>query len=215
MKKLIIIFTAIIATAVNSNAQESTTDLRKRILFGVKAGANSSNVYDSEGQEFRADSKIGFAGGAFLAIPFNKYLGLQPELLYSQKGFRATGSFLGSPYKFTRTTTYIDVPVLLALKVSEFFTIVAGPQYSYLIEQRDVFVSSLASSEQQTQFENDNIRNSTLCATGGLDITMKHIVLSARAGCDLQNNNGNGASTAPRYKNMWYQATIGYRLYKL
>jgi hypothetical protein len=36
---------------------------------------------------------------------------------------------------------------------------------------------------------------------------MNNIVIGARAGWDLLNNKGDGTSTTPRYKNMWYQAT--------
>ena len=65
--------------------------------------------------------------------------------------------------------------------------------------------------EQETEFENDNLRKNTLCFKGGVDINLKNIVLSARAGWDILKNNGSEASTTPRYKNVWYQATIGYR----
>lgn len=217
MKPSIIILSVVLTMCNVLNAQDdydkNKTDFRKDLLFGLKAGANLSNVYDSQGEEFRADAKIGFAGGAFLAIPLGRYFGIQPELLFSQKGFQATGRILGNSYQFTRTTNYIDVPLLFAFKPSEFITIVAGPQYSYLLKQRDVFANATTSIAQETEFVNDNIRKNTLCVTAGVDITIKHIVLGARAGWDLQNNNGNGTSSTPRYKNVWYQATIGYRLY--
>lgn len=210
-----IILTSVTALSVsNSMAQENTTDFRDKLSFGLKAGINYSNVYDSKGEEFKANPKIGLAAGMFLAIPFGKYLGLQPEVLLSQKGFSATGRILGGTYKFTRTTTHLDMPLFFAFKPSEFFTIMGGPQYSYLMHQRDVFANASTSIAQETEFENDNIRKNTLCVVGGFDLTMKHIVLSARAGWDLQNNNGDGTSTTPRYKNAWYQATIGYRFYK-
>ncbi len=218
MKKTLLIAAIIITINTTVNAQEhdddNRTDFRNELLFGVKGGVNLSNVYDSQGEEFQADAKLGLAGGAFLAIPIGKYFGVQPEVLYSQKGFQATGRILGSTYKFTRTTSYIDVPLLFAFKPSEFITILAGPQYSYLIKQRDVFANASTSIAQETEFVNDDVRKNTLCLTMGADITIKHIVLGARAGWDLQNNNGNGTSTTPRYKNVWYQATIGYRLYR-
>ncbi len=215
MKKLLLILASVTALSVtNSMAQDNTTDFRDKLSFGLKAGVNYSNVYDSQGEAFQASPKLGFAGGAFLAIPFGKYFGLQPEALISQKGFSATGRILGSTYKFTRTTTYVDLPLLFSFKPSEFFTIMAGPQYSYLIHQTDVFANTTTTIEQETAFENDNIRKNTLCAIGGFDLTMKHIVLGARVGWDLQNNNGDGTSSTPRYKNTWYQATIGYRFYK-
>lgn len=211
MKKIILIIGAVTTMANFSSAQE--TDLRERLLFGLKAGVNYSNVYDSQGEEFQADPKLGVAAGAFVAIPIGKYLGIQPEVLYSQKGFKATGRILGGTYEFTRTTNFIDIPLLVSFKPSEFLTLLAGPQYSYLIKQSDVFANASTSILQEQEFENDNIRKNILCLTGGVDLTLKHIVLGARVGWDIQNNNGDGTSTTPRYKNVWYQATVGYRFY--
>lgn len=211
MKKIILIIGAVTTMANFSSAQE--TDLRERLLFGLKAGVNYSNVYDTQGEEFQADPKLGLAAGAFIAIPVGKYLGIQPEVLYSQKGFKATGRILGANYEFTRTTSFIDIPLLVSFKPSEFLTLLAGPQYSYLIKQSDVFANSSTSILQEQEFENDNIRKNILCLTGGADLTLKHIVLGARVGWDIQNNNGDGTSSTPRYKNVWYQATIGYRFY--
>ncbi len=192
-------------------AQEGDTDFREKLNFGLKGGLNYSNVYDSEGEAFRADPKLGFAGGAFLAIPIGRNFGVQPEVLISQKGFRATGRILGGTYSFTRTTTYLDVPLLFSIKPVEFITLQVGPQYSYLIKQNDVFTNASTSIEQEQEFVNDNIRKNTLCFIGEADINLKHVVLGARAGWDILNNNGDGTSTTPRYKNVWYQATIGYR----
>jgi hypothetical protein len=214
MKNKILLLAMATALVSIGKAQENKTDFRKDLLFGLKAGANYSNVYDTQGEDFQADPKLGFAGGAFLSIPIGKYLGVQPEVLYSQKGFQASGKFLASTYSVSRTTSFVDVPVLFAFKPSEFFTIMAGPQYSYLVNQKDVFTSGTTSSEQEKQFTNDNIRKNIFGVVGGLDITLKHIVISARVAWDVQNNNGDGTSTTPRYKNVWYQGTIGYRFYK-
>ncbi len=198
----------------NNNSSENRTDFRDRLLFGLKVGANYSNVYDAQGEVFQTNPKLGLAAGAFLSIPIGKYLGIQPEVLFSQKGFQATGRILGSTYNITRTTSYIDVPLLFAFKFSEFITLMGGPQYSYLVKRRDVFANATTSSAQETEFQNDNVRVNTLSFVGGVDINLKHIVLSARAAWDIQNNNGDGTSTTPRYKNVWYQGTIGYRFYK-
>jgi len=211
MKKTILMILIVTAMANYSSAQDSKTDCRDKLQFGLKIGANYSNVYDTKGEEFNADGKFGLAAGAFVAIPLGTYLGIQPEIQFSQKGFQATGNILGLNYKFKRTTTYIDVPILLALKPSEFITIVVGPQYSYLIKQSDVFTSSAISSDQEQEFKNDNIRKNTLCFLGGVDVTIQHLVVSARVGWDMMTNNGDGTSTNPRYKNEWYQLTLGYR----
>jgi hypothetical protein len=213
MKILTLMMVMVAAFCNYTEAQDTdnTYDLRNKLLFGLKAGVNYSNVYDSQGEEFNADAKFGAVAGGFIAIPIGLYLGIQPEILLSQKGFSASGRLLGNTYKFTRTTTYLDIPIMFSLKASEFVSIMAGPQYSYLLNQKDVFKNGSASIEQETEFKNDNVRKNTLCFIGGIDLTLKHIVIGARAGWDLQKNNGDGSSTTPRYKNVWYQATVGYR----
>ena len=168
-------------------------------------------MYDTKGQDFQADAKFGLAAGAFVSIPIGTIIGIQPEVLFSQKGFKATGSVIGNRYEFTRTSNYIDVPLFVTFKPSEFVSLMAGPQYSFLTKQKDVFTNSFITTEQESNFNNDNIRKNTLCFVMGLDVNLQHVVLSARAGWDIQNNNGDGSSTEPRYKNVWYQATLGFR----
>lgn len=207
MKKLILM-TAMIAVVTGKTYAQQTRDA---FSFGLKIGSNFSNVYDSQGDKFTADGKYGLAAGAFLSLPLGKFIGIQPEVIYSEKGFKGSGAFLGSNYTATRTTTFIDVPILLAIKPVSFLTILAGPQYSFLIKQENNFTSSLATVDQQKIFDNDNIRKNVLGLTGGVDINLSNFVIGARAGWDVQNNNGDGTSTTPRYKNVWYQATVGFR----
>jgi len=198
---------------MNIGMAQEDTDNREKFQFGLKAGINYSNVYDERGDQFNADAKFGLAAGAFIDIPFGKYLGIQPGVLISQKGFQANGMLLGSTYNFTRTTTYIDIPLLFSFKPSEFFTLLAGPQYSYLIHQRDVFANSNSSYAQEQEFQNDNIRKNIFGVVGGIDINMKHITLGARVNWDIQRNNGDGTATTPQYKNVWFQGTVGYKFY--
>ncbi len=196
-----------------TKAQENAADTRDRVVFGAKAGLNYSNVYDSQGEGFQASPKVGLAAGVFMSLPIGKFIGIQPEALISQKGFSSTGTLLGDNYSMTRTTTYLDIPLLFALKPSKFVTLLVGPQFSYLMHQTDAFTNGTTSVLQQQAFENDNPRKNILGFTCGIDITIQHLVLGARAGWDVQNNNGDGTASTPRYKNVWYQATIGFRLY--
>ena len=211
MKKLILAIAAATFMVNMSSAQEEPIDLRENLTFGVKVGANLSNVYDTKGEDFNADAKLGLATGVFLGIPLGKYLGIQPELLYSQKGFKATGRLLGSDYEFNRNTSYLDVPLLIALKPSSMLTILAGPQYSFLLKEKNDFKNKVLSGGLQNEFDNEDLRKNTLCLTGGLDVNLDNLVISGRAGWDLKENNKNGTSTTPRYKNVWLQATIGFR----
>ncbi len=211
MKKIIICL-MLISSGITLNAQDADTDNRSNLTFGIKAGLNYSNVWDEQGQDFQADGKLGFAGGLFLGVPIGKYLGFQPELLISQKGFQGSGTLFFTPYSFTRTTTYIDVPLQLQFKPIRYVTIVLGPQYSYLMSVRNTYTSGSTTSEQEQEFSNDNIRKNILGFVFGADINVSHLVLSGRLGWDLQNNNGDGTSYTPRYKNQWLQFTLGFKI---
>jgi hypothetical protein len=209
MKKTILtaVIIAFLATFVKAqDAQDPSL-----FHFGIKAGANYSNVYDINGEEFTADYKFGFAGGIFFAVPLGNYFGIQPEVLFSQKGYESNGSILGSAYKITRTSNYIDVPILLQIKPASFITVAIGPEYSYLISHKNSFSNSVISAQQQQDFDNINIRKNVLSLLGGLDFNIQNLVIGTRVGWDLLHNNGDGTSTSPRYRNMWYQATLGIR----
>lgn len=211
MKKYLII-SSVFALSLLTIAKGQDEGSGERITFGAKAGFNYSNVWDEQGQDFRADSKVGLAGGIFLGIPFGPFIGFQPEILISQKGFQGSGTLLGESYSFTRTTTYIDVPLQLQLKPFRFLTILGGPQYSYLMQERNEYRFGNNSSAQEEAFENDNLRKNILGFVIGADINVSHLVLSGRAGWDFQTNHGDGSSSTPRYKNQWLQLTVGFRI---
>ena len=78
-----------------SNAQTNTgSNSRDKLHIGAKIGFNYSNVYDSKGEEFNADSKFGMAIGGFLAIPIGAYFGVQPEILSGNEIRRDVGKDL-------------------------------------------------------------------------------------------------------------------------
>lgn len=210
MKKVILMLAFVTISLTNGNAQ-STTDNRETMSFGLKLGTNFSNVYDSDNEDFIADGKFGLAAGAFVSIPFGKFIGIQPEIMYSQKGFKSTGTYFGSTYEMTRTTDFIDVPVLFAVKPIAQVTLLFGPQFSYLLKQKDEFTGGNISSTQQQEFDNDDITKNIMGLTGGADINVDNLVFGLRAGWDIKTNEGDGNSSTPRYKNMWYQATVGYK----
>lgn len=213
MKKILILSTLISFLGVHSGfSQRSVSRYWEGFKIGLKAGANFSNVYDTQGDQFAADRKLGFAGGVFLEVPLSDYLGIRTEILYSQKGFKATGQYLSVPYTFTRSSDYIDVPVLVTLKPVPMLSIIVGPQFSFLTKQTDLFSSTILTTEQQQAFSNDNYRKNLMSITAGVALDFGKVVLDVRANYDLQKNNGDGTTTTPRYNNAWYQATIGFRI---
>lgn len=212
MKKLLIVVCMMLTACHALQAQNDEDDRRAKLSFGVKAGINVANVWDSQGQDFQADPKVGVAGGFFGIIPIGKALGFQPELLISQKGFTATGFLLGSEYSLKRTTTYIDVPLLLQVKPAEFLTILVGPEYSFLVHQQDIYRLGSTSYVQEQEFKNDQIRKNIFGFVAGADLSISHFVFAPRMGWDLFNNHGDGTSDTPRYKNRWIQLAVGCKI---
>lgn len=208
MNRCLITMIAVVGVQIAASAQDDGEKLR----IGVRAGLNYSNVWDEEGQDFVADSKAGFVGGGFLGIPIGKFLGIQPEVLYSQKGFMGSGSLAGGTYSYTKTTTFLDVPLQVQFKPIRFVTILAGPQFSFLMRENITYTFNGNSDEQEQEFQNDNIRKNILGFVGGVDVNLFQFVVSGRVCWDLQNNKGDGTSSTPRYRNQWVQLTLGFRL---
>ena len=138
MKKSAFLAAAVFAAAVVSSAQAQ--DVR----FGLRAGANYSNLAGDVKNEAAYNNKAGFLGGVMVNIPVldDNFLSVQPEILYSQKGFENkptefTG-LLGTKQKREGNVNYnyLDVPVLLKINACGFIA-EAGPQYSYLLSAND------------------------------------------------------------------------------
>lgn len=210
--KYLIVCSLLLSSLFGFQAKAQDEDLRDKVGIGFKAGINSSNLYDTKSESFEHDAKIGLALGGYLSIPLGKVIGFQPEVMYSQKGYKGSGNILTADYNYTRRTDYLDIPLQLQIKPAPFVTILAGPQYSFLLSKGIDFESGAISVDQQNDIENNDIRKNTLGAIVGLDFNFSRLVLSGRLSWDLQHNDGDGTSTSPRYKNVVAQATLGIRL---
>jgi hypothetical protein len=126
-KRLVsIALAAIISLAASSAALAQTT-------FGVKGGANiaevSTNVPDLEDL---TSSKTGFVGGAFATFGLGTIFALQPEVLYSQKGFKAADDVFDIDAQLK--TNYFEIPLLLKAQLALVLVrpaIYAGPVVSF------------------------------------------------------------------------------------
>ncbi len=187
-------------------------DFRERFHFGLKAGANLSNVYDTQGEEFVDDFKLGFAGGMYVSIPLGKFLAIQPEVMFSQKGFKSKGTFLGEEFSFKRTTSYVEFPVLLAIRPAKWLSLVVGPQFSFQVINKDKSSFGSLSTEDQEMFKKGDYKRFLIGGHFGLDINIGHFVISPRAGFDFMNNKVKGETKEDlNYKNYFLQLTLGYR----
>jgi hypothetical protein len=211
MKMKYLILGILITSVVTAGQIKAQEDLRDQFGAGLKVGINSSNLYDTKSEDFSNDPKLGLAFGGFLSIPLGKVIGFQPEVMYSQKGYKGSGNLLVTNYEYTRKTDYLDIPLQLQIKPAPFLTLLAGPQYSFLLNKGIDFDAGSISVDQQNDIENNDIRKNTLGAVVGLDLNISRLFLSGRLAWDLQHNDSDGSSFSPRYKNTVIQATIGVR----
>ncbi|RAK66646.1 porin family protein [Hymenobacter edaphi] len=126
---------AALATAPAAHAQG--------VRVGFKAGANYSNIAGDVADEDRFENKFGFHGGLLLNADLtgDGFFSIQPELLYSQKGFKNSDfefNFGSSKYKRTGSVNYnyLDLPILAKINADGLF-FELGPQFSYLLNIKD------------------------------------------------------------------------------
>lgn len=107
-----------------------------KTTFGIKAGLNVSNISGTpEGWDDSIEWKAGFTGGAFLNYAFNKNFSIQPELLFTQRGFRSALLEGIIDVDLTVSLDYFELPVLAkyAFSAEKKFrpTLFAGPSFAY------------------------------------------------------------------------------------
>jgi Outer membrane protein beta-barrel domain len=194
------------------------------LRFGLKAGANLSNLAGDLTNEDRYENKLGFHGGAMLNIGLldDGFLSVQPEVLFSQKGFQFADTefnLLGNKFKFEgeRTYNYIDVPVLLKVKASNLY-FEAGPQYSYLLKVKDDSRSSLNGNTYQSTngTQNlDNVNRNEIGYAAGLGYQSEGgLMLGLRYNGSFTDfaKDGYADSDLRNARNSVFQASVGYLL---
>jgi hypothetical protein len=125
---------------------------KAQIQFGVKAGANISNIigdhnhdintgeYPQNGIQYK--TKIGYNGGVFVTIPIKGKFSLQPELIYSLQGASFTlhntdvsGNIISNGTGHLNLS-YVQIPVLAKFTFHHRFYAQTGPQIGLLVSAK-------------------------------------------------------------------------------
>lgn len=114
MRKVLLLSIFLFVTGVVANAQ---------LKFGVKAGANISNVAVE-----KSENKVGFNTGVFAQYKFAKFA-VQPEVLFSMQGAKFDGG--------KSELNYINIPVMAQYYIIPGLAVEAGPQLGFLISAKD------------------------------------------------------------------------------
>lgn len=130
MKKLFIACAFVLGTFTAAQAQAT---------FGVRGGANLSNLSGDLRDEELFENKVSFHAGVTLNFPLvEDFVSIQPELLYSRKGFKTSGEEYTNLLLQTRRRegsvnyNYLDLPVLANINAGPVY-FELGPQLSYLL----------------------------------------------------------------------------------
>lgn len=173
MKKLLSIFAFVLVAFTAAQAQSG---------FGIRGGANLSNLEGDLRNESLYEDKWGFHGGITLNVPvIGNFFSIQPELLYSNKGFKNSDEEYTLPNQTTPlyrregrvNYNYLDLPVLAKIKAGPLY-FEAGPQASYLLSVNDktsVYADNELVSSTTTVIDRDNMRKFELGYAAGVGLT--------------------------------------------
>jgi hypothetical protein len=199
--KRILILSFVLISAVAVNAQ----------TLGGRVGVNFSNIIKTGDDNFETEFKPGLHAGLTLDIPVIDRLSFAPEIMYSQKGYKTSGtSLLGGANEYTVTTNFIEVPILLKIRAASGFNLHLGPQVSFLTSTTQSFKTGSDEYRNKIDEENDNLKKNIIGGVIGAGFNFgTKTSLVARYALDFQKNNEDGSSETPLYKNQVIQLGLG------
>ncbi|QCR25184.1 porin family protein [Pontibacter sp. SGAir0037] len=179
MKKLLL-FIFVVAAAYTAQAQST---------FGIRGGANLSNLSGDLRDESQFNNKAGFHAGITMNFGIiSDFLSIQPEVLYSNKGFKLadeeyTDILLGNVRRTGKVNyNYLDVPVLAKIKAGPLY-FEAGPQASYLINvnnKSQTFINGQERSSTTSERSTDDLNKFELGYAAGLGLGANGMSIGVR-----------------------------------
>ncbi len=167
--------------------------------IGIKAGANFATHKASGSGITLPDfkNKTGFVGGAYFNIFFGEVVGIQPEVLFSQKGAKLEDVDL------VNNLTYVDVPILVRVRFLKVLDVHLGPQFGILANATQDGTNS--DDDLKEKFKNSEV---SLAMGAGVNLPLNlnvtaRYVLGLTDVSDVQNI---------EIKNNTFQLTLGFRI---
>lgn len=186
MKKAILTAMLLIAFGVTGSAQ--------LLNFGIKAGPNFSSFNGGDGFDYK--SRTSFHAGVVLEIKPLPIFSIQPELLYTSQGADVEGvdDF---------NLDYVAVPIMLKFYlIPNRFSIEAGPQFSFLVDDANEAFNDAASGDTKSN-------SFDLAAAGGVSVYItKSLFAQARYTLGLTEPYENSD-----VKNAVFQLSLGYMFF--
>ncbi|MFD0963773.1 porin family protein [Pseudofulvibacter geojedonensis] len=133
-KLLLLLF----AFTLTVTAQEENKQTEKNTSrFGIKGGYNLASIKtDSNGT---TDNRHGFHIGIFGESFISDFFSIQPELMYSQQGYKIENEL----YELEQRLNYLNLPIMLKVYPDEAFYLELGPQVGYAISHKEELKSNI------------------------------------------------------------------------
>ena len=119
--------------------------------IGIKGGVNITAAGAVKDLVPGVDiaSKNTYNGGVYGRLKI-KLIGIfvQPELVYNTRGYNFNITANGITYNIKQQAYYLDVPVLVGLKVFKFLRVYAGPNFQYLLKNEITGIDNIVSFQK-------------------------------------------------------------------
>ena len=133
--------------------------------FGVKAGLNLANT-TADG----ASMKVGGNFGVFGDFKVSDKFSVQPEILYSMQGAKASTTASAGSFTITDERTqslgYINIPVMGKFSVTNDLSLQVGPQIGFLMTVKEEVVQT---SNNQSIFANQTFSSTDKTGYNSVD----------------------------------------------
>jgi hypothetical protein len=139
--KLLSVSALMLGAVTAANAQDEASNKNSMdISYGIKGGFNFATVNGANIDS--PNSRTSFHAGVFVEFPMADIFSIQVEALYSGQGAEysensplvlPTGETIQATNNTELQLDYINVPVLAKFYLFEGFSLEAGPQFSFLL----------------------------------------------------------------------------------
>ena len=223
MKKLLFMALGLFVLAGSANAQYGPRRYPRRVVrhlpnqqrqaddwyrpkVGIAGGLNITNTVDAYNSNFSTSTIAGAHVGLTFDLPIIYPLSFAPEILFSQKGYKAETA----DGTFHSRTNFIDIPLLAKFRVTRGFNIVVGPQLTFQTSTRNTYDNGF-NTIYKDNYDNLQDKSYVSGVIGvGFDLN-RNTELRFRYALDLDQNRGDVNSSLPDFRNQVFQVGLGFK----